>query len=106
MCVCVGGGDYSHLSFIYRSPREELCGLVALADTCRGKKDHSYLYPPSPRVFHYNIIDMYVHNYWFIRRHAQYLLSYISGFVTKLMCIKVEMVLKYNAARERLNRMA
>ena len=36
-----GGGLYSPLSFIYR---KKICGLVAFADSCRGKKDNNYYY--------------------------------------------------------------
>ena len=49
---------------------------------------------------------MYVHNnyYWL---HAQvqavFVVLHFRMYVTKLMCIKVEMALKYNAGRERLN---
>ena len=45
-CVCVlGGGDYSPLSFIYRSPREDYVALWPLPTHAGARK----IYPPSPR---------------------------------------------------------
>ena len=50
MCVCVGGGGGGGDPFFYLQITKRLCGLVALADSCRGKKDI---------LFHYIIYYVY-----------------------------------------------
>ena len=54
LCVWLWGGGDTHpflSSTDHQEKRRRLSGLAALADSCRVKKDNTYSYPPSPRVF-------------------------------------------------------
>ena len=43
MCVCVGWGGGGGGFFYLQITKRRLCGLVAVADSCQGKKDN-YIY--------------------------------------------------------------
>ena len=98
-CLAGGGGGITNPFLLSTDHQQKkLCGLGALTNSCRGKRDNDYMY------VHYIVC------FRFIWKQAQYLLSYIiccPTFVTKLILrIKVEIAsgpIKYSAARERLN---
>ena len=70
-----GGGLLTplFLSIDHQEKKKIICDLVALADSCRAKKDN--VHASSPRVFHYNKIYSFltiIIIIVLIWRHAQY----------------------------------
>ena len=96
VCVCVWGGGgggglltpFFHLSIqITKRRAKDYVALWPLPT--HGKKDNE-LYPSSPRVLNFWLFDLDVHYivcFRFIWRHAQYLLSYISGCMLLSWCV-------------------
>ena len=92
MCVWGGGGGYSLLSFIYRSPREED------AESCRDKIIIISTITKSFSLhFFYFLLFMSI-IFYVLQACIAFVVLLFRLYVTKLMCVKVEIargLLKY-----------